>query len=247
MIGGPTTGGPTTGGRVIDRRELLFAGGCAAAVGTAEWLRPRERLVLLPAGLELAGAIPAGFGEWRTGPDGDIVVPETPGSLAQRLYDQRVVRSYRRRDDAAEDVMLLAAYGGVQSDTLQLHRPEVCYPAVGFQIVGRQLTSLALTPGTAVPAVMISARAGERVEDVIYWTRLGEALPQTAGAQRSARLAEAMRGYVADGVLVRASAIRVDEAPRFDLLADFLRGLARATPLAARSALIGTQRARALG
>lgn len=232
---------------MIDRRQLLFAAGCTAALGAAEALRPRETLVQLPAGQKLARIVPGSFGAWRLGQGGDIVLPQTPGSLASRLYSDRLARSYRRTVPNFEDVMLLIAYGAAQSDVLQLHRPEVCYPAVGFSIAMRRLFALPLAPGVMMPAVMLTAVAGDRTEDIIYWTRLGEALPQTSGAQRSARLSNAMHGFVGDGVLVRASATRLDDRPLFPAIADFLQSMARGMQPLGRPALIGTALARSLG
>ena len=231
---------------MINRRELLFAAGCATALGAAEVLRPRETLVLLPKGRTLVSVVPERLGTWQVGQGGDIVLPQTPGSLASRLYSDRLARSYRHTVPAFEEIMLLIAYGAAQSDILQLHRPEVCYPAVGFSVTMRRLVTLPLAPGITLPAVMLTAEAGERVEDIIYWTRLGEALPQTSGEQRWARLHNAMAGFVADGVLVRASATRMEGRPAFPVIADFLRALATDATPAGRPALVGTTLAAAL-
>lgn len=227
---------------MIARRDLLAGAGCAAALGMAEWLRPRRTVRLLRPGLGLAALVPAAFAGWGPGPGGEIVLPDVPGSLSSRLYDDRLARTYRRGE--GPEVMLAVAYGAAQSDGLQLHRPESCYPAVGFAIVARRLVALPLAPGVSLPAVMLSARAGDRIEDIVYFTRLGEAFPQTAGAQRRARFDAALHGDIGDGLLVRASAIRTDpHADGFALLAAFLRALVLAVTAADRSAVIGTSRA----
>ncbi|KQT34690.1 hypothetical protein ASG29_00545 [Sphingomonas sp. Leaf412] len=231
---------------MIGRRDLFVGAGCAAALGGAEFLRPRRTLRLLPEGEEMTGVIPGRFAAWSIGEGGDIVMPETPGSLASRLYSDRVARTYRRDAPQVDDVMLLAAYGAAQSDLLQLHRPEVCYPAVGFTIVDRRLVSLPLATGVTVPAVLLSAQAGSRTEDVAYWTRLGEAMPQTAGDQRWARLESAMAGYVGDGVLIRASMVRQGDTPGYDTLQQFLSQMVLGTAPRDRPALIGSMRATAL-
>jgi EpsI family protein len=229
----------------VARRDLLIGALCAGALGTAEWLRPRRQLLLLPAGTTLAQLVPERFSGWREDQGGGVVTPTTEGSLADRLYDEQLIRSYASAD-AASSIMLLATYGRSQSDGLQLHRPESCYPAVGFAIVERRLSQLVVAPGASIATVSLSARLGDRHEDIVYWTRLGEALPQTAGDQRSARLAAAMAGYVGDGVLLRASAVRVDEVPQFDRISRFLRDLVLAVAPDKRAALIGTEPARTL-
>jgi EpsI family protein len=234
---------------MIPRRDFLVGAGCAAALGGAEYLRPRKTLKLLRDGEAMKSIIPSRFDGWSLGGDGDdIVLPETPGSLASRLYDDRVARTYRRGPaEQPDDVMLLAAYGVAQSDVLQLHRPETCYPAVGFLIVTRRLFSLPVAEGVSVPAVMLSAKSGARIEDVVYFTRLGEALPQTAGDQRWARLQTAMQGYVGDGVLVRASMVRTDpDVEGFATLTRFMSEMILAIKAADRAALVGSPRAQAL-
>ena len=232
---------------MIDRRELLFGIGCVAAIGTAQALKPRRNVVLLPEGMPLRAAIPTQVGEWSVGPDGDIVIPETPGTLATRLYSDRVARSFRRAgDDGSNDIMMLAAYGGAQSDVLQLHRPEVCYPAIGFSVSGRREGTVPLGAGVVLPIVMLTAQAGGRVEDVVSFPRLGEEFPQDGSAQRGARLRAAMHGFVADGVLLRVSALRHGDEPRFEMLTAFLHDMIVAAPVSGRPVLVGSGRARAL-
>ena len=230
---------------MIDRRDLLIAAGCGAALASATWLTPRRTLTLMPEGAKLDALVPKQMAGWVMSPGGDIVIPETPDSLASRLYSDQLARAFRR-EGANEDVMLLIAYGKAQSDLLQLHRPEVCYPAIGFEITQRRLVQLPIAAGVTVPAVMLTAETPARTEDIIYWTRLGEALPQTGGEQSRDRLLAAMEGYVGDGALVRASALRTGDGDNFDELRGFMTDLIRAIPLAGRRALIGTARANAV-
>ena len=110
---------------------------------------------------------------------------------------------------------LLVAHGGNQSDLLQLHRPEVCYPALGFAITSKQKTTLAMPGGGTLPVVQLVAVSGERRENIIYWTRLGEFFPTSGSEQRSVLLRSAMQGFVPDGVLVRASLIDDDSEAAF--------------------------------
>lgn len=228
---------------MIDRRDFLIAASCIGALGTAEALRPRRRVNLL-GDRDLSAGLPRKFGAWSAQEGGDIVVPQTDGSLAARLYSKQIIRTYARGDDRPP-VMLVIAYGASQSDELQLHRPESCYPAVGFAIRDRRFVTLPIGADATVPAVALRAISSERQEDILYWTRLGEYLPRTAGEQRRTRLATALQGYVGDGVLVRASMVRTDR-PNFDALSDFLRDLVRATQPDIRRVLVGTARSAAV-
>lgn len=225
---------------MIERREFMFAGACAAALGTAEWLRPREMRLLLPENEKLTNVIPMHFGGWDAGGGGDIVLPDMEGSLAAKLYSERVARSYRRTaGNRIQDVMMLIAYGRSQSDVLQLHRPEKCYPATGFAVTASKLFALPIAKGVAVPAVMLTAEMGSRVEDIIYWTRLGELMPQTYNAQRWARFDTALHGFIADGVLARASMIRMEGVSSFDVLGDFMREMVMGIKPNRRATMIG--------
>jgi EpsI family protein len=225
---------------MIARRDLVAGLACLGALGTAEWLRPRRELLLMRQGVKLKDIVPLKFAGWKGGDGDDIVIPRVEGSLAARLYNDELGRAYRKDQDGNDDreVMLLAAYGRSQSDSLQLHRPEVCYPANGFQITYRGFVDIAAGT-TAIPGVALTAVAGERIEDIVYWTRLGTRLPRTASEQRSDRLKEAMAGNVPDGILMRASMVRVDSRPAIEVLRVFLSELISATAPDNQPALIG--------
>lgn len=228
-----------------DRREFMIGAMGAGAFGIAEYLTPR-RTVRLFTGIKLEDAVPGSFGRWREHPGGAVVVPTTPDSLADRLYSATLSRVYYPVDGQGPPVMLLIAYGGEQSDLLQLHRPESCYPAVGFGIAQREMGDINLGKGAQVPSVFLTATGQDRVEDIVYWTRLGEALPRTAAEQRSDRLAAAMAGTTGDGILVRASTIRFADRPAWPYLGAFLADMLHSLPAKARSGFVGTRLAATL-
>ena len=222
----------------IDRRDLLAGLACAGALGLAEWLRPRTPIVLMPKGGKLTQLVPAQLGPWVQGPEGDIVVPRTEGSLASRLYGDQLARIYYQPDLPNLAMMLSIAYGYTQSDALQLHRPEACYPAIGFT-VGPARPMVLKVGGATVPAVALTATMGGRVEDVIYWTRMGQRFPRSESEQRKMRFANAIDGLVPDGALVRASAIRTDpETPVFGQVEGFMQAMGNALGADGRRVLL---------
>ena len=221
------------------RRDLIAAALCFTGLGAAEWFRPRRLVRLLPVGQTLATMIPSRFGKWGVEENDNVVMPPAEGSLADQLYDELLVRSYSDSEELPP-VVLLATYGVNQSDGLQLHRPESCYPAVGFAIVGRILQQLTIAPGISIPVVWLTAKLADRTEDIVYWTRLGNDLPQSAAEQREARLKAAIAGYTGDGVLVRASVVRTVVGPQHARVAEMLRDAILAVKPSLRSALVGS-------
>ncbi|KAB7648924.1 exosortase-associated protein EpsI, V-type [Polymorphobacter fuscus] len=221
----------------MNRRDILLGGGLIAAAASAEVLRPRDRLVLLPEGRALEEIVPKKIGSWRPIESDAFVLPKTEGSLADRLYNQTLTRFYEAPD--RRPVMLVIAYGAVQNDLLQLHRPETCYSAVGFAISDSRPGLVRLSDSAKLPTRELTARSETRVEPILYWTRIGDDLPTTGREQRWVKLRQQMRGYLADGVLVRMSTVGEPSAATFVELGDFARIMMETMKPADRPAFIG--------
>ena len=224
----------------MNRRDLLIGGACLAAAGAGYALKPRKRLVLL-TDAKMADVLPLTFGGWSAENSDGLVQPKSEDSLAATLYSEMVGRIYHEASTGAA-VMMLVAYGDTQSDLLQLHRPETCYPALGFNLVSSKAAKLPLPGGPALPIREVVAAAQGRQENIIYWTRMGEYLPDGGKEQRKVRLQNAMAGYVPDGVLIRFSVIGDDTGSAFALIPALLK----AVPSAKRKALIGTELSKAM-
>jgi EpsI family protein len=221
----------------MNRRDMILGGTLLVAAGGAEYLRPRNRLLLLPEGRDLEDVVPKRIGNWVPMASEGLVLPKVPGSLAAQLYNQTVNRLYV--SDRKTPVMLVIAYGAEQSDLLQLHRPEVCYTAVGFSISSSEATTVSLNPVAKLPARELTARSETRVEPILYWTRIGDDLPTSGREQRWVKLRQQMNGYLADGVLVRLSTIGEPSPAAFADLAEFAREMILAIAPKDRPALIG--------
>lgn len=181
---------------------MLAGLGGVAAAGAAFALTPRKRIDLM-RGATLREIVPARFGRWSSHASEELIQPKTEGTLAARLYSDILPRIYRKAEGGAE-IMVLMAYGSTQSDLLQLHRPESCYPAFGYAIrtsaVGLVRHRRGKTPVRELVAV-----GPARTESILYWTRIGDALPLNGTEQRVDKLRMAMKGYVPDGLLARFS------------------------------------------
>ena len=107
---------------------------------------PRQRLASIPKG-RLEALAPDHVGEWRYETASGIVLPP-PDELARLLYDQQVTRGYV--SEKQQPVMLVMAYGSSQGGMLQVHRPEICYPASGFRLTDTKLETLPVDGGYSI-------------------------------------------------------------------------------------------------
>ncbi len=221
----------------MNRRDVLLGGGLVAAAAGAEVLRPRERLVLLPDGRKLEDIVPKTIGAWKPVESDAFVLPKTEGSLADRLYNQTLNRFYT--SDVYPPVMLVVAYGAVQNDLLQLHRPETCYTAVGFSITESNIASVGLSNTAKLPTRELTAQSESRIEPILYWTRIGDDLPTTGEEQRWVKLRQQIDGYLSDGVLVRLSTVAEPTPEVFAGLGMFARLMVAAMQPRDRAAFIG--------
>lgn len=236
-----------TGGPPIDRRDWLLGAGGLLAAGVAFGLTPRRDLDLMGA-YRLDRDIPRQVGVWHEDPGQAVIMPPSEGSLVDQLYQQVFSRAYVQPEaPQGSPVMLFSSYGARQSDALQLHRPEVCYPAVGFRMVARELVEIPVGKGVRLPVVQLTMVYGERFEDIVYWARVGDALPQDSLRQRMVRMEEALKGTVLDGLLMRLSGIRTgDRPPLHGVLAAFARDMLGLVDPKFLPALIGRTYARGL-
>lgn len=229
---------------MIARRDLLIGTACVGAAALAYGLKPRRRLTLLPQG-KMEDLLPITFTGWSAEASDGLVKPKSEGELAATLYSEMVGRVYHEAA-TGESVMMLVAYGDTQSDLLQLHRPEACYPAVGFELISSKPALLKAAGGAQVPVRRVVARAPGRQENIVYWTRMGEYLPGNGSEQRSVRLKTAMEGYVPDGVLIRFSVAGENADEAFAVMDRFIPALLAAVAADKRRALVGTRLAKTM-
>ena len=228
---------------MLARRQVLVGLGGFAAAGTALALAPRQAFDLM-GGAKLKDIVPSRFGGWSLRPYQELVQPRTEGTLSATLYSDVLPRTYGHASEDAE-VMLLMAYGSTQSDLLQLHRPESCYPAFGYAIEKSGVGVLRHRRGE-VPVRQLVAAGPSRTETILYWTRIGAALPLSGAAQRTSRLRMAIAGYVPDGLLARFSVTGAGSR-QINLLHSFASALLDAVSKAGLEALLGSNDADGIG
>ena len=207
-----------------------------AYAGAQAW-RPHTHLADTRPKVDLETLFPKAFGDWTVDDrmPVQLVSPDTQAML-NKIYNQTLSRTYVNRK--GDRIMLSVAYGGDQSDATRAHRPEVCYPAQGFQMMSSQTTQLNL--GThQLPVRQLVAKLGGRSEPITYWITVGERISITGTEQKLAQLSYSTRGVIPDGMLVRVSSIDTDVAGAYSRHQSFVGALVKAVPAAQQSQVIG--------
>lgn len=220
-------------GPVTDRRKFLLGLLFASAAGVAAWRKPHVHLDYL--GREkLDTLVPKTIGPWNFVAASGLVVPPED-QLLKALYSQLLTRVYW--DGQNPPVMLLMAQSGSQTGFLQIHRPETCYTAGGYQISAVEPHPIQL--GTKVlPANRMDATAGGPMEHVIYWTRVGNKVPGSWKDQKLAVAEQNLKGIIPDAILVRVSTVTDDADAGVAAIDNFVRAMIGAIPADRRSVFV---------
>lgn len=199
---------------------LLMVSSAALAVA----LKPDHRLVDELPPLSLEEAIPRQFGNWRVDPS---IVPIDPSpdlkANLDEIYSQLLARTYI--NSQGERVMLSIAYGADQSgDGSQVHRPEFCYTAQGFQVMANNVGSLITQYGT-LPVRRLLAVQGRRNEPITYWVTVGDKATLPGVERKLSQLAYGLTGKIPDGMLVRVSTLSKQSDAAYQLQEQFIRDM----------------------
>ncbi len=218
------------------RAAIVVALMVASFAVAAAW-RPTAKLADQRPKIELESIFPKQFGDWVTDDrmPVQLVSPDT-AALLNKIYNQTLSRTYV--NPTGQRIMLSVAYGGDQSDATRAHRPEVCYPAQGFQVMSSTLGRLQIAQGS-IPVRRLVARQGGRNEPITYWIAVGYKITVTGTEQKLAQLAYSMKGVVPDGMLVRVSSIDANDQQAFGLQEAFIAQMSAALAPVSRSQVIG--------
>jgi EpsI family protein len=219
----------------INRRSMMIGAALLGVGGVAMARQPKPGAARVGKEV-LDRLIPTQIGNWTYRDSSGLVLPP-PDALSDALYSGLVTRTYVAPDRLP--VMLLVAYSNVQDGMLQVHRPEVCYPAGGYRLSPTAVEDVPNGVGGNIPANIFSADGVSRTEQVLYWTRVGGFFPTSWLAQRVAVLRANLDGVIPDGILVRVSTLAPDMASARADLTGFAAQMVRSAPPAARRLLIG--------
>lgn len=223
--------------KTVRRRAVLAAGLMGAGAALAMVAKPTAKIAEHRARIDLEAIFPKQFAGWHLDTTVPVVLPSPDAQeVLNRIYSQVVARTYV--DDAGQRVMLSVAYGGDQTDDMAVHKPEVCYPSQGFEMLGSSNTQLILAE-RAVPVRRLLARLGPRYEPITYWITVGDRVPGSGFREKIAQLRYGLRGSIPDGMLVRVSSIDRDTTRAYGTQRRFLEELARSMPDAVRDRVLG--------
>ncbi|MDR6127688.1 EpsI family protein [Sphingomonas sp. SORGH_AS802] len=226
---------PVREGDPISRRKMMIGLALGATVAVSELYVPR-RSVARMTDKSFAALFPDKVGPWTYVTASGLVLPPQD-QLSRFLYEQLLTRIYA--EDNGPQVMMVLAYSSVQEGRLQVHRPEVCYPAAGFTILDNEAMAIPINPSFAIHGRFLVADRGARREYVFYWTRVGPNMPIRWFDQRLFMAKANLQGYIPDGLLARVSVIAEDREEAVAALTHFVQTMVKTVGPAGRKMLIG--------
>jgi EpsI family protein len=181
----------------------------------------------LPA-VDLKTMIPTAFGDWQELPltMTQIVDPQQKETL-ERIYSETLSRTYANAQGYR--IMLSIAYGKNQNKGLELHSPEVCYPAQGFMLTNRKKSELQIL-GMQLQSTRLETNLGQRFEPVTFCTM----------QKRLLEFRYAIAGRIPDGFLVRVSSIDRETDAAYAMQASFANELISAIAPNHRHRFVGS-------
>ena len=221
----------------VSLKHLMIGLAMLSAVGLTYALTPKAKIADQESKLNLETMIPQQFGDWKV--DETIVPlqvsPDVQAAL-DKVYNQTLSRTYVNSRD--ERIMLSIAYGADQSDNVSIHLPEGCYRGQGYS-VSNKTESVMQTLFGKIPVAKLMATKDSRYEPITYWVVVGGQIARDSWEMKKAKLKFALKGEIADGILIRVSSITPDAQRGYELQREFSEAMLKALTPAQRARMIG--------
>jgi len=219
-------------------RSALLSLCLVAALVFGGLLKPHQTTLAASDAVDLQQLVPMNFGAWKTEDTRSSGFRPDIQSEIDKIYAQVLDRTYVGSD--GQRVMLSIAYGRDQENGSQLHRPEFCYEAQGFQVSEAHNGRMATGYGE-VPVRRMVATLGARTEPVTYWITVGNKATLPGIGRKLAQLSYGLSGEIPDGMLVRVSSINRGSATgdAYQLQERFVHDLMSALSASGRTRLAG--------
>lgn len=220
-------------------RNLLMLVLMLLAAGLSMLMRPTYKIADQGSKVELEVMIPRTFGEWKEEPQPAVqIIDPQQKEMLQKIYTQTLSRTYI--DAQGSRVMLSIAYGEDQRDAVQLHYPEVCYPAQGFEVISNNKSTLEIR-GQKIPVRRLEVRQGQRLEPITYWTMIGNKAVLGGVDKKLAELDFGLQRKIPDGLLFRVSTINKENQQASAIHKKFVEDLLGAVEPDVRKKISGLQ------
>lgn len=199
---------------------------CVAAVVVAlasHAFQPTEMLANRLGDMDLEAIVPGKIGAWRLDRSSaaGVVDPQAKAYI-DSIYTRTMARVYVAEDGYR--IMLSIAYSSDHSDNRDsFHRPEICYPASGFNILGQADAEIAVADGKVSARRLITRLGTTRPEPVTYWVTIGEYAVVSGMDRKLASLRYTSHGLIPDGLLFRVSSVDPNADDAFARQDQFIR------------------------
>ena len=213
---------------------MLFSAGLAVG------LTPNKHTASPTQVLDLSTLVPNSIGEWEeVTVQSTLIVNPQQKLMLDKLYSNTLSRTYVNKQ--GYQIMLSIAHGKGQKDGLEIHKPDICYPAQGFEITKRQQTLLQLKKtDEPLHAIQLLTQNKSRTEPLIYWTLIGSNVFTSRIEKKYIEIKKAFNDEIPDGMLVRISSIDKDEGNALAMQTAFAKSWFESGDMAANRYFFGT-------
>lgn len=174
---------------------------------------PRDKLV---------NEIPLLFSRWKKLQTNVAeVVDPTQQAVLKYLYTETLSANYGNVNKGV--VMLSIAYGKDQRDGNDVHQPDLCYPAQGFNVIEQSELTLVLDAHRSIVVKYMKTQKGLRIEPLIYWTTLGNNVYRGKLQKKFIDFKYSRENLIPDGMIVRVSTIEEDSEIAMASITDFVK------------------------
>jgi len=223
--------------KLISFRHFVIGLCMLAAAGMALALKPTRKIADTEPRIDLQAIIPKTFGGWKIDETiTPLIANPEQQAMINKIYNQTLIRTYV--NSSGDRVMLSIAYGGDQSDAMAVHKPEICYPAQGFQILKNATDTFSTGEGN-IPVKRLVAVQGQRIEPITYWTTVGDVVAVSGWKWKLDQMKYGLTGKIPDGLLFRISSIQADDTAAYRIQDAFARDLLKAMSPSGRRRIIG--------
>jgi EpsI family protein len=195
-------------------KNIIVGFAMVAAAVLAVVLRPAsdntvgQSVAQASKAVDLEQVFPAKFGEWQIDQSLSVIEPppDVKSSLS-KIYSQTLSRTYVNAN--RQRIMLSVAYGNGFDKQLDVHRPEYCYRAQGFE-VGPYEDQVFRSQLGNIPVRRLIATQGARVEPITYWITISGKTVSSTLMRKIHKIRRLLTGQVDSGMLIRVSSIDND-------------------------------------